>query len=199
VKHLFWLTALCSVFSSIPVQAIELRPLTDCTIKVFREIRRTSVWTGKQPEGCLADIHVEKRPAGIFVTTWIQGNSEQGWERVSLSSAMGFSEIAEHKAFDRAVHDIAERATRIERCLNSIVKVNDPLECRDKGVKTYSAGDVMGIEHTRQIWLNDNGRHSVVEYAYGDTATSAGPPADLFGGTALPPGTELNIHILDTN
>ena len=56
----------------------------------------------------------------------------------------------------------------------------------------------LGVEYKRQIWLDDGGRHSVAEYAYGDTQATVTPPADLFGGSALPPGTNLNIHILET-
>jgi hypothetical protein len=77
--------------------------------------------------------------------------------------------------------------------------VNDPLECRDYATKTYSAGDEIGIEYKRTVWLDDNGRHTVAGYDYGDTrATAVGPPADLFGGPALPPGTNLNIHVFDS-
>jgi hypothetical protein len=197
-KYLFWLATLALLFIIIPAEAVELRPLADCTVKVFREINRTSAWSGKRPKGCLADIHVEKRPAGIFVTVWNSGTSEQGWVRVSLSSAMGFYEVADRKALAKGSHDITARAARIERCLNSIIEVNDPLECRDYGIKSYLAGEELGVEYKRQIWLDDGGRHSVAEYAYGDTQATVTPPADLFGGSALPPGTKLNIDILET-
>jgi hypothetical protein len=196
--YLFWLTTLCVFFIIIPAQAVELRPLADCAVKVFREINRTSAWSGKQPKGCSAKIHVEKRPTGIFVTTWNSGNSEQGWVRVSLSSAMSFLEVADRKILEKGGHDITARAARIERCLNSIIEVNDPLECRDYATKSYLAGEELGVEYKRRIWLDDNGRHSVVEYAYGDTQATVSTPADLFGGPALPPGTNLNIHILNT-
>ncbi|MFA7405488.1 MAG: hypothetical protein WC007_15960, partial [Pelobacteraceae bacterium] len=93
---------------------------------------------------------------------------------------------------------ITARAARIEQCLDSIIRVNDPLECRDYATKSYSTGAEIGIEYKRTIWLDDNGRHSVVEYDYGDTRATVDTPADLFGGPALPPGTNLNIHILDT-
>ena len=112
---------------------------------------------------------------------------------------MGFSEIANRKLLKKADRDITERAARIERCLNSILRVNDPLECRDHATKSYLAGEEIGIEYLRQIWLDDNGRHSVVEYAYGDSTASISPPVDLFSGPALPPGTKLNIHVFDDN
>jgi hypothetical protein len=141
---------------------------------------------------------VEKRPAGIFVTAWNSGSSKHGWERVSLSVAMGFYEVANKKSLEKAGRDITVRAARIERCLNEIIRVNDPLECRDRATKSYLAGESTGIEYERQIWLDDNGRHSVVDYAFGDTNKAVSPPADLFGGPALPPGTNLNVHIFDT-
>jgi hypothetical protein len=183
---------------SIPSQAVELGAMADCSIKVFREINRSHVWSGKPPVGCSADIYVEKRPNGIFVTTWNSDNSDRGWVRISLSSAMGFFEVADRKELKRASQDIKLRTKRIERCLESIIRENDPLECRDRAAKFYLAGEKMGVEYERSIWLDDNGRHSVVEYAYGDSREVVRPPADLFRGPALPPGTELNIHLFNT-
>jgi hypothetical protein len=197
MRYLFWLTAVFVLTICVPVQAVEVLPLADCSIKVFREINRSHVWAGKPPKGCSAEIYVEKRPSGVFVTTWNSGSSERGWVRVSLSTAMGFSEVAERKTLEKAGRDITARAARIERCLDSIIRVNDPLECRDYATKTYSAGEETGIEYMRKIWLDDNGRHSVVEYAYGDSRKEASQPADLFGGPALPPGMNLNIHFFD--
>jgi hypothetical protein len=199
MRFLFWLTTLCFLIQCQPVPAFELFPLADCSIKVFRNIHRSHVWSGKPPDGCMAEIYVEKRPAGIFVTTWNSGSSGYGWERVSLSVAMGFNEVADRKLLEKAGHDITARAARIERCLNEIIRVNDPLECRDHATKSYLSGEVTGIEHDRQIWLDDNGRHSVVDYAYGDSVVSVSPPTDLFSGPALPPGTKLNIHIFNND
>jgi len=197
MRLLVWVTTLTVLAISLPAQALELRHLADCSIKVFREINRSQVWSGKSPKGCMAEIYVEKRPAGIFVTTWNSGRSEQGWERVSLSVGMGFYEVADRKSLEKAGHDITARAARIERCLNEIIRVNDPLECRDRASKSYLAGEMTGIEYDRQIWLNDNGRHSVADYAYGDSSATVSPPAELFSGPALPPGTKLNIHVFD--
>lgn len=199
MKHLIWLSTLIILTSGISALAIEVRPLADCTVKVYREINRSHAWSGKAPVGCLAKIHVEKRPAGIFIIAWNNGRSDSRWDRISFSAAMGFKEIADRKTLEKAGHDITARAARLEHCLDSIIRVNDPLECRDYATKTYSAGDEMGIEFKRNIWLNDNGRHSVVEYAYGDTREADSPPAELFGGVALPPGTNLNIHIFNTD
>ena len=196
MRYLFCLTLLLVLIVSSPVQAVELRPLADCSIQVFRGINKSHVWSGKAPKGCSVRINVEKRPTGVFVTTWSSGSSESEWVRVSFSAAMSFFEVADRKALERAGRDITARAARIERCLNSIIRVNDPLECRDYATRTYSAGETIGAENNRSIWLDDNGRHTVAEYAYGDTETPNNPPADLFSGPALPPGTNLNIHIL---
>lgn len=198
MRYLIWLTSLFILAANIPVRGADLLPLADCSIKVFRDINRSHVWSGKPPVGCLADVYVDKRPAGIFVTTWSNDRSEQRWVRVSLSAAMGFFEVADRKALDKAGRDIKVRAARIGRCLDSIIRLNDPLECRDYATKTYSAGEELGVEYKRSIWLDDGGRHIVAGYAYGDTEVAVSPPADLFGGTALPPGMNLNILFLDT-
>lgn len=199
MRHLVWFTAAIILVCSVPVRAVELQPLSDCMIKVFKGINRSHVWSGKAPDGCQARIYVEKRADGIFITAWNSGSSANGWVRLSLSSALGFFEIADGKAFKIASRDITERSVRIERCLNSIIRTNDPLECRDHATKTYSAGEELGIEHKRSIWLDDNGRHVVAEYAYGDTRAAISPPADLFDGPALPPGTDLKIHVFDAD
>ncbi|HXE95242.1 MAG TPA: hypothetical protein VN642_02465, partial [Dongiaceae bacterium] len=180
MRHPLWLAALFVLTISIPARAVELRPLADCSIKVFREINRGKAWSGKPPEGCQPEVRVEKRPGGIFVTTWNKGSSGRGWVRVSFSAAMGFFEVADRKALEKAGRDITARAARIERCLDSIIRVNDPLECRDHATKTYPAGDEIGAENKRSIWLDDNGRHTVAEYAYGDSREAVSPPADLF-------------------
>lgn len=197
MQNPFWLTLLCLLAISLPARALEVQPLADCAVKVFSDINSKRVWTGKPPLGCMARINVEQRASGIFVTAWNSGNSRQGWERLSFSAAMGFAEIASGKLLKKAGRDIKARAVRIERCLNSIIQVNDPLECRDRATKSYVAGEEVGLEYERQIWLDDNGRHSVVEYAHGDSSAAVSPPADLFSGPALPPGTQLNIHIRD--
>lgn len=197
MRYLFWLTMLLVLTICIPAQGLEVRPLADCSIKVFSDINLKRGWSGKTPVGCLAEIYVEQRPAGIFVTTWNSGDSDRGWVRLTFSAAMGFSEIANVKSLKKAGRDIMARAARIERCLNSIIRVNDPLECRDHATKSYLAGEETGVENVRKIWLDDNGRHSVVEYAYGSSGAAVSPPADLFSGPALPPGTKLNLHVFD--
>jgi hypothetical protein len=198
MRYLFCLTALFILTIGIPAQGVELKSLADCSIKVFRDINRSHVWTGKPPDGCFARVYVEKRPTGIFVTTWNSGRSESGWIRVSFSAAMGFFEVADRKELEKAGRDISARAARVERCLDSIIRVNDPLECRDYATKTYSAGEMTGIEHVRSIWLDDNGRHVVAGHAFGDSRAAVSPPTELFSGPALPPGAKLNFPGLDT-
>jgi len=182
-----------------PVYALDIQAMAACTVKVFEEINRTDAWSGKVPGRCPGSIYVEKRPAGFFVTTWVAANSEQGWVRTSFSAAMGFAEIAGKKTFKKASRDITARAARLERCLNSIIAVNDPLECRDNAVKSYLVGEVTGIENNRLVWLDDGGRHSVVEYSFGDSTATPTPPADLFSTQALPEGIKLHIHMRDNN
>ena len=200
MRHLLCLTTFIAFSVCISAQAVELQPLADCAIKVFKDINRSHIWSGKAPFGCSNEIYVEKRPSGIFVAAWDSSNSASGWERLALSVAVGYHEVANRKSLQQAARDISARSARIGRCLDSILRVNDPLECRDHATKTYSAGDEMGIEYNRSIWLDDNGRHVVVEYAYGDTRPAISPePADLLGGPPLPPGTNLDVHIIDTN
>ena len=197
MRYLVWLTTLVVLASSASAQALEIRPLADCALKVFNGISRNHVWSGEKPDGCLAEVHVDKRAEGVFVTVWNSGGSADGWSRLSLSVAMGFSEVADRKSLKAAGRDILARSARVGNCLDSILRVNDPLECRDYATKTYSAGEELGVEHKRSIWLDDGGRHVVVEYAHGDTRASVSAPADLFGGQALLPGAGVDIHVLD--
>lgn len=197
MRNLFWLTTLSLAMNCIPVEAVEIGSLADCAVKVFEGIRRDRAWSGKTPDGCRAGISVEQRASGIFVTAWVNGTSGEDWDRLSFSAAMGLSELARAKTLKTAGRDIRSRAAHIESCLNSILRLNDPLDCRDQATKSYLAGEEVGIEYERKVWLEDNGRHTVVEYAYGDSRVAVSPPADLFSGQSLPPGTKLNIHVFD--
>ena len=198
MRYRIWL-AIMGVFSScLPAWAadVDIKPLADCTVKVFNEISKSRVWSGKTPDGCKGRIYVEKRANGIFVTAW-NSSSQEGWDRLSFSAAAGYFELADRKSLKSVERDISSRAGRMERCMNSILRVNDPLECRDTGKKTYLAGERAGVELLRQVWLDDNGRHSIIEYAYGDSKDVVAPPADLFLGPEMPPGTKLNIHVFE--
>src|ERR1039457_1178360 len=148
---------------TIPALGMDVPRMAECTTKVFKEISQTKKWSGKPPEGCPAKVAVEKRAGGVFVTAWSVDRAERGWVRTSFTGAMNYEEIAGKIPLTKASKEIRERAARLDRCLNSIISVNDPLDCRDRAVKTYSAGEATGIENKRLIWLDDNGRHTVVE------------------------------------
>ncbi len=199
MRHIVLQLLLLLIILCAPAHALNIQGLADCTVKVFSEINRTDAWSGKAPAQCPADIYVERRPSGIFVTTWVVANSESGWVRTSFSAAMGVAEIAGKDSLKKAGSDITARAARIERCLNSIITVNNPLECRDNAVTSYLAGEETGTENKRLIWLDDNGRHTVVEYSYGDTTSTPSPPADLFSTQAVPAGVKLDIHMRTRN
>jgi hypothetical protein len=176
-----------------PALAGDIPDLAACTVKVFTEINKTKKWSGKPPLGCNAAVAVEKRQEGVFVTAWRIRKGDKGWVRTSLSGAMGYGEIAAARDLARAGSDITSRAAKVERCLDSINRSNDPLECRDHATKSYLAGEVTGIENQRLIWLNDNGRHVVAEQSSGNTTATPTPPADLFSGETLPVGVILNL------
>lgn len=183
------------LFVGFSAFAQDIPGLAGCTVKVFTEINRTHKWSGKAPAGCPRGIAVEKRPGGVVVAAWVVKNDADGWVMTAFSGAMGYFEIADKKSLAQAKRDIMARAGRLGRCLDSINSVNDPLECRDRATKSYLAGEESGIENRRLVWLDDNGRHSVVEYAFGDTSATPTPPADLFGGEPLPPGMVIDLHL----
>ena len=184
------------LLASFPASAADMIGLAECTTKVFMEINRTQKWSGKAPAGCKARVAVEKRPSGVFVIAWVVQPTDGGWVRTAFSAGMGYAEVAVKNALTRANRDILTRAGRIERCLNSIITVNDPLECRDRATKSYLAGEETGTENNRLIWLDDNGRHAVAEYSYGTTTATPTPPADLLSGQPLPPGMTIDLHLL---
>lgn len=184
------------MLASFPASAADMIGLAECTTKVFTEINRTQKWSGKAPSGCKARVAVEKRPSGIFVIAWGVQPTDGGWVRAAFSAGMGYAEVAVKNELVRANHDILNRAERIERCLNSIITVNDPLECRDRATKSYLAGEETGTENNRLIWLDDNGRHTVAEYSYGTTTATPAPPADLLSDQSLPPGMTIDLHLL---
>jgi len=185
------------LLAAFQARAAEITALADCANKVFTEINQTQKWSGKAPAGCSARIAVEKRPTGVFVTAWSTEAAEGGWIRTAFSAGMGYAEIARKKVLAAARQDILKRAGHLGRCLESINSVNDPLDCRDSATKSYLVGEETGIENKRLIWLDDNGRHTVAEFAFGDTDATPTPPADLMGGQPLLPGMIINLHIID--
>lgn len=183
------------LFVGHPAFAADIAALGNCATKVFTEINSTQKWSGKTPGGCSAKVAVEKRPAGIFITTWVIEAADGGWIRTSFSAAMAYDEVARKKSLAKASHDILSRAKRLQSCLNSINTANDPLECRDEATRNYLVGEESGIENKRLIWLDDNGRHAVAEYSFGNTAATPTPPVDLFGGQPLPPGVIIDLRL----
>lgn len=179
---------------ALPAAGAEITSLAECTTKMFDEINRTRKWSGKAPAGCTAMVAAEKRPEGVFVTAWAIETAGGGWIRTAFSSAAGYAELADGKTLADANRDIMARAKRLGRCLDSIKAVNDPQECRVHATKSYRVDEVTGIEKSRLIWLDDNGRHAVVEYTFGDTDATPTPPADLFEENPLPPGVIINLY-----
>lgn len=186
--------AMVSLLATLPAAGADVRDLATCTTKVFNEINRTRQWSGKAPAGCAATVAVEKRADGIFVAAWTIEATAGGWVRTALSSAAGYAEVADKKILARANREIVSRAARLGKCLDSIKAVNDPLECRTHATKSYLVDEVTGTEHNRLIWLDDNGRHTVVEYSFGDTEATPTPPADLFEGTPIQPGVIIQLY-----
>jgi hypothetical protein len=195
MRYIIQLFILAMLTAGLPASAADITSLAGCATRVFDEINRTHKWAGKTPVGCSAEIAVEQRPDGVFVTTWAFENAGAGWVRTAFTAAMGYDEIARKKELVKANRDIMARAGRLDRCLNSIITVNDPLECRDHATKSYLVGEETGTENQRLIWLDDNGRHTVAEYSFGDTESTPDPPADLFSSPPLPPGTILDLHL----
>lgn len=183
------------LLAPLPTFAAEIDTLAGCAVRVFTEINRTQRWSGKAPAGCPPGIAVERRPAGVFVTAWFIEKADGGWVRTAFSVAMGYPEIAAKQGVVKAKADILARAGRIGRCLDSINNVNDPLECRDRATKSYLVGEQSGSENRRLVWLDDNGRHAVVEQSFGTTSATPTPPADLFGGQPLLPGMIIDLHL----
>lgn len=184
------------LLAPLPAFAAEIGTLAECAARVFTEINKTRRWSGKAPAGCPTGIAVERRAAGVFVTAWVIEKAEGGWIRTAFSAAMGYPEIAAKQGEAKAKADILARAGRIGRCLESINTVNDPLECRDRATKSYLVGEESGSENRRLVWLDDNGRHTVVEQSFGTTSVTPIPPADLFGGQPLPPGMIIDLHLV---
>ncbi len=185
--------ALFFVFGNTMVHASDVNELAACTIKIFREINRTHKWSGKSPSGCPSTIAVEKRPDGVFVTIWQIEYVNGGWVNTAFSTAEGYWEVAHGKDLARANRDIASRARRLDRCLDSVIARNDPLECGHRWSKSYNVGDTTGSDVEKIIWLKDDGRHAVVEFSYGDSMTEPSEPADIIETSPLPYGMVVNV------
>lgn len=173
----------------------DLDGLAECVVNVFQEIAKTHAWSGRTKGCTIGRVVVEKRGAGVFVATWRLVKDEGNWEKLALSSALGYRELADKKILKKAIKDVKNRTKRIEKCLDSIEERNDPGECRDSAQKVYSVGEVSGVDMERTVWLNDDGRHVVLSLSYGNSAVSDTVPADLEKGPDLPPGMHIDLHL----
>ena len=172
--------------------AVEVTNLAECTTKVFDEINSTRKLSGGSPAGCTAEVAVEKRTDGVFVTAWAAEPAADGWVRIAFSAAANYAELAAKKVLAEVNHDVMARAERLDNCLYSIKTVNDPHECHAQAAKSFLVDEETGTD--RFIWLDDNGRYTVVEYAFGDTEKTATPPAELFGGNPLLPVITIELY-----
>ena len=190
----FIAVCLAIIFSSTRTLASDLENLAECSINVFKEIAKTQKWSG-HTEGCAkGKVVVEKRTAGAFITTWKLVKNSGSWTKLALSSAVGYGELVDKKQLDDAIKDVKNRTMRLKKCLDSIQEVNDPGECRDTAKKIYSAGDVIGVDMERTIWLDDGGRHVVLGFSYGNSSASDTIPVDLEKTPALPAGMRIDLH-----
>ncbi len=181
------------VFGSSLAHASDVNELAACTVKIFKEINRTHNWSGNSPSGCPSTVAVETRPEGVFVTIWKIENVNGGWVNTAFSTAEGYWEVARNKDLAKANRDIMSRAKRLARCLDSVIAGNDPLECGQRWSKSYHAGETTGTEINKILWLDDDGRHAVVEFSYGDSVTEPSEPADIIETSPLPNGMVINV------
>jgi hypothetical protein len=180
------------MFGSTLAHASDVNELAACTVKIFKEINRTHSWSGNSPSGCPSTVAVEKRPEGVFVTIWKIENVNGGWVNTAFSTAEGYREVARKKDLAKANRDIMSRAKRLAKCLDSVIAANDPLECSKRWGKSYHAGETTGTDINKIIWLDDDGRHAVVEFSYGDSLTEPSEPADIIQTAPLPNGMIIN-------
>lgn len=187
-----FLITLC-LLAAPPATAAELGALVSCATSVFSEIHKTHAWSGKAPADCPARVRVDKFTDGALVTAWSWNGPPGAGARTTYTVMMSYPELSAAKALATASRDVKARGRRLERCLNSLLTVNDPLECRYKATKEYSVGETTGTERRWLIWLDDEGRQSLVEYLVSDTIPTPDPPVDLYSGERLPPGTDLHL------
>jgi hypothetical protein len=192
MRHLVILFTLF-LLAARPALAVELGTLVSCATSVFNEIHRTHAWSGKAPADCPARVMVDKYTDGAVVTVWSWSGPPGAAVRTTYSVLMRYPELADAKALVTANRDVKARGRRLERCLNSLITVNDPLDCRYKATKEYSVGETTGTERRWLIWPDDEGRQSLVEYLISDTVATPDPPVDLYSGEQLPPGTDLHL------
>ncbi|UFS69875.1 hypothetical protein LPW11_18555 [Geomonas sp. RF6] len=173
--------------------AADISSLARCSTAVFADISRTRTWSGKAP-ACCPQLSVETTASGVVVTAWGVEQGGMGWIEKGFSATMEFRELAGKKELAQATKDVLARARRLERCLESLQEVYDPLECQRKGTREYLSGEETGVEDRETLWLDDDGRACVVHYATGSSsATPTLPPT--MDGDPLPPGVNLDIYL----
>jgi hypothetical protein len=186
--------AVFMLFYSTAALGADLTHLANCSIMVFNEIAKTgTTWSGKQPEGCYAKIKVTYTSDGPQVTAWFTDKADDEWAMTSFTVNMNYSEISNPKALAVGNRDIVSRAQKLGKCLNPIVKHNDPSGCLYTSNKEYSAGEMFGTERNWKIWLDDDLRKTILNYSIGDMETLPSPDAGFNPGESLPPGTELHL------
>jgi hypothetical protein len=178
-----------------PANAAGVKGLAACTVSVFREIGRTQTWSGKTPATCHAAVAVTKVADGIAVSAWTTEPADAGWARTTFTAVLDYSEMASNNSLSAALRDVVERGNHLERCLRSLKKSNDPLDCQVKGTRDYLAGEETGVKDSRTIWPDNNGRHTVVEYKVGSTIDTPDTPIEVEAAQPLPPGLLLNLRL----
>jgi hypothetical protein len=127
MRHLVILFTLF-LLAARPALAVELGTLVSCATSVFNEIHRTHAWSGKAPADCPARVMVDKYTDGAVVTVWSWSGPPGAAVRTTYSVLMRYPELADAKALVTANRDVKARGRRLERCLNSLITVNDPLD-----------------------------------------------------------------------
>jgi hypothetical protein len=186
--------AMLLLLAAAPAGAAEVAALAGCSSAVFTQISRTSTWSGKVPKSCRAQVAVHRTDAGIAVTTW-NGEAPSGARtRTSFTASLDYEELADKVALSAALGDLMARARHLERCLASLRKHKDPLDCRLGGARDYLAGEETGIKDSYTLSIPDDGRPAVVEYEVGSTMATPELPADLEAAQPLPPGVLIDLR-----
>ena len=190
------LVALLTTLVACPAgraSAADVKSLAACTVAVFDEIGRTQRWSGKAPGACHGAVIVNKVADGVAVSAWTSEPADDGWARTSFTAVLDYAELAAKNARSVATRDVMARGAHLQRCLSSLKKSNDPLDCSVKGSRDYLASEESGVKDSQTIRLDDDGRLVVVEYQVAATVATPDEPADLEAPQPLPPGLVLKL------
>jgi hypothetical protein len=189
ILTMLWVTV------AAPAAAAEVAALAGCSSAVFTQISRTSTWSGKAPKACKAQVAVHRTDAGIAVTAWSGEAAASGDRtRTSFTGVLDYEELANKGGLSAALSDLMVRARHLERCLVSLRKHKDPLDCRLGGARDYLAGEETGVKDSYTLTIPDDGRSVVVEYQIGSTIATPDQPADLEAAQPLPPGVLIDLR-----